>query len=140
MNLEAIKNLYEENGFFWSPSLQEIALKYAFTDHPFVHYPSGEVDTISFDVTWWLTKGPASGALREVSEAIGKDVAPVARETPQSDGLLWVITRDDRLFAIHEGMAFTIGDENETWERQLPRIFRGETKYEFAYRWYPKNY
>ncbi|MBL9142441.1 MAG: hypothetical protein JNM99_02060 [Verrucomicrobiaceae bacterium] len=140
MNLEAIKNLYEQNGFFWSPSLQEIALKYGFADHPFVHYPSGDLDIISFDVTWWLEQGPSHWAFEYLSDALSEEVAPIARETPESDGVLWAITKRDRLYAIHEATTYAIGDENETWETQLPRIFRGEATYEFAYRWYPKNY
>ena len=140
MNLEAIKNLYEENGFFWSPSLQDIALKYGFKDQPFVHYPSGDVDTISFDVTWWLEQGPSCWAFEYLSDALSEEVAPIAWETPESDGLLWAITRRDRLYAIHEATTYAIGDESETWQTQLPRVFRGEATYEFAYRWYPKSY
>jgi hypothetical protein len=140
MNLEAIKNLYEENGFFWSPSLHEIVLKYGFKDQPFVHYPSGDVDTISFDVTWWLEQGRSHWAFEEMYDTLSEEVAPIARETPESDGLLWFISKRDRLFAIHEGMIFSIGGDSETWETQLPRLFRGEATYEFAYRWYPKNY
>lgn len=140
MNVGAIKDLYEQNGFFWNRSLQQIAVIYGFTEHPYKRRHSGRQGIISFDVTLWLEQGPSFWAFEDMSVTLGGEVVPIAREEPESDGLLWAITRHDRLFAIHEATIYTIGDEGETWETQLPRILRGEAVYEFAYRWYPKDY
>lgn len=140
MNIGTIKDLYQNNSFFWCDSLEQIALIYGFTEQTYKRRHSGRQGIISFDVTWWLEQGPSFWAFEDISITVGEEVAPIAREEPESDGLLWVITRQDRLFAIHEATIYTIGDESETWETQLPRILRGEATYQFAYRWYPKNY
>ena len=140
MDIRTIKDLYQANSFFWCDSLEQIALIYGFTEQPYKRRHSGRQGIISFDVTWWLEQGPSCWAFEYLSDALNEEVAPIAWETPESDGLLWAITRQDRLYAIHEATTYAIGDENETWETQLPRILRGEATYQFAYRWYPKNY
>lgn len=125
MNLEAIKNLYEKNGFFWNAQLEALQTTYGGRDFTFCRKGQAVERVIRFDVSWCIELGRHGdvGMYDHIIYAIGEECAPVAEEDPVSYGIMWLLTVSGKLVGYHDFCIYRIGDPQESlvwWHFSTP--------------------
>lgn len=94
---------------------------------PYLRSISGTVENLCFDVSIWINLGKKDCAAFENTEAvIQEEVVPVAEENPESDGILWMLTKSGKLYGYHDFAVYRMGDPDDDWRTALNKLIQGE--------------
>ena len=134
MNVEAIKDLYQKNGFLWNEQLEALQITYGGRDFTFYREGLPGERILRFDVSWCIELGRSGdvGMYDHIVFAIGEDCAPVAEEDPGSYGIMWSLTASGKLVGYHDFSIYRIDDPDESWSGAIAALLAGRKAIEAA--------
>jgi hypothetical protein len=128
--MKDLSSHYVEKGFFWSRDLELLLIEFGDKTLPFLHPVSKTIEKLSFDISRWIAREKSDYATFENIEAVIKEeVVPIAEENPESDGILWTLTKSGKLYGYHDFAVYRMGDPDDDWRTALNKLIKGEAPF-----------
>lgn len=120
---DAMKELYLQHGFVWSPHLEEFVREHLGGIRPYLHHKTGALVQARFCRAELVKLGRESSQYLAAIKYLGVEVAPVGDCHRSYIELL--LTGDGRLVGVADYLLLRWGGAGDPWRRSLELLFSG---------------